>query len=81
MKTDKTTIARTVILFLSLVNVVLQLFGIKALPISNELVNEAVSVGFLLYSAVSSWWHNNSFTSCAKQADEYLKELKKSETK
>ncbi|MDE6470710.1 MAG: SPP1 phage holin family protein, partial [Eubacterium sp.] len=22
------------------------------------------------------WWHNNSFTSAAKQADEYMKELK-----
>lgn len=80
MKIDKATIVRTIILFLSLVNVVLQLFGIKALPISNELVNEVVSVGLLFYSAVSSWWHNNSFTTPAKQADEYLKELKNSET-
>lgn len=81
MKIDKATIIRTIILFLSLINIVLQLFGVKALPISNELVNEVVSVGFLLYGTVSSWWHNNSFTSPAKQADEYLKELKNSETK
>ena len=81
MKIDKATIARTIILSLSLINIVLQVFGIKALPISDDLVNELVSVGFLLYSAVSSWWHNNSFTSHAKQADEYLKELRNSETK
>lgn len=81
MKIDKATIARTVILLLALVNIVLQMFGIKALPISDETVNDVVSVGFLLYSAISSWWHNNSFTSHAKQADEYLKELRNSETK
>lgn len=76
MSVDKTTIIRTVILFLSLLNVVLQMFGVKTIPIDNELVTEVVSVGFLLYSAVSSWWHNNSVTKEAIQADEYLKQLK-----
>lgn len=76
MSVDKTTIIRTIILFLSLLNVVLQMFGVKTIPIDNELVTEVVSVGFLLYSAVSSWWHNNSVTKEAIQADEYLKQLK-----
>lgn len=76
MSVDKATIIRTIILFLSLLNVVLQMFGVKTIPIDNELVTEVVSVGFLLYSAVSSWWHNNSVTKEAIQADEYLKQLK-----
>lgn len=76
MSVDKATIIRTVILFISLLNVVLQMFGVKTIPIDNELVTEVVSVGFLLYSAVSSWWHNNSVTKEAIQADEYLKQLK-----
>lgn len=76
MSVDKATIIRTVILFMSLLNVVLQMFGVKTIPIDNELVTEVVSVGFLLYSAVSSWWHNNSVTKEAIQADEYLKQLK-----
>lgn len=76
MSIDKATIIRTIILFLSLLNVVLQMFGVKTIPIDNELVTEVVSVGFLLYSAVSSWWHNNSVTKEAIQADEYLKQLK-----
>ncbi|MCM1285516.1 MAG: phage holin [Acetobacter sp.] len=80
MKADKTTIIRTIILFVSLINVILQMFGIKTLPIDNELITEAVSVVFLLCSAVSSWWHNNSFTEKACLADDYLKELKKNET-
>lgn len=76
MSVDKSTIIRTVILFISLVNAVLQMLGIQTLPIDNELVTEAVSVALLLYSAVSSWWHNNSMTKEAIQADEYLKQLK-----
>lgn len=76
VKCDKTTVIRTIILVLSLVNICLEKFGIKIIPIDNELVSQVVSVGFLLYSAVSSWWHNNSFTAEAKQADQYLKELK-----
>ncbi|MGN0533072.1 MAG: phage holin [Eubacterium sp.] len=81
MKTDKNTIIRTVILFISLVNAVLQMLGIKAIPIENELVSEAVSVIFLLAGAISSWWYNNSFTEKAKAADEYLKELRNNEAK
>lgn len=76
MNVDKATIARTVILVLALLNIILERFGIKALSIDDELVSEVVSVGFLLYSVITNWWHNNSFTKEAKQADEYLKELK-----
>lgn len=76
MKVDKATIARTVVLVLALLNIILERFGIKALPIDNELVNQVISVGFLLYGVITNWWHNNSFTKEAKQADEYLKELK-----
>ncbi len=76
MKADKAAIIRTVILVLSVINIVLERFGIKALPIGDELVSDIVSVVFLLYSVLTSWWHNNSFTKEAKQADEYLKELR-----
>ena len=76
MKTDKAAVIRTVILVLSLLNIVLEKFGIKAIPIDNELISETISVGLLLVSAIASWWHNNSFTREAKEADEFLKELK-----
>jgi SPP1 family holin len=76
MKIDNATIVRTIILFLSVINIVLERHGIKALPIDNDLISEAVSVGFLLYGVISSWWHNNSFTKEAQKADEYLKKLK-----
>lgn len=76
MKINKVTVIRTVILFISIINVVLKMFGINAIPIDNELVSEAISVAFLLYASISSWWHNNSFSKAALQADEYMKQLK-----
>lgn len=76
MKINKVTVIRTVILFISIINVVLKMFGINAIPIDNEVVSEAVSAGLLLYASISSWWHNNSFTKPAQEADEYMKQLK-----
>lgn len=76
MKTDKTTIIRTVILFVSLLNIILEMFGVKTLPIDNEMVTDAVSVILLVASTIAAWWKNNSFTKPAVTADEYLKELK-----
>ncbi len=76
MKIDKATLVRTIILFFSVLNIILERFGISAIPIEDELVNEVISVGLLVFSTVSSWWKNNSFTKEARQADEYLKELK-----
>lgn len=76
MKIDKATLVRTIILFFSVLNIILEKFGVSAIPIEDELVNEVISVGLLVYSTISSWWKNNSFTKEARQADEYLKELK-----
>lgn len=75
MKVDKQTIIRTVILIIALINAVLQMFGIKTLPIDNELVSDTVSVVLLLAGAISSWWKNNSFSEKARLADKYLKKL------
>lgn len=79
MKMTKATIIRTIILFISLLNVVLRMFGVKTLPIDNELIGEAVSVIILVASTVCSWWYNNSFTEKARKADEYMKELRSGE--
>ncbi len=79
MKIDKQTIIRTVILLIALINAALQLFGVKTLPIDNDLVSEAVSVAFLLAGSLSAWWKNNSFSEKARLADEYMKKLKEGE--
>jgi len=79
VKLDKATIIRTIILFISLLNVVLRMCGVKTLPIDNELIAEAVSVIILIASTVCSWWYNNSFTEKARKADEYMKNLRSGE--
>jgi SPP1 family holin len=79
MKINKSTIIRTIVLFLSLLNIILQMFGVKTLPIDNETINEAVSVGILVASSIVSWWKNNSFSEKAIKADNYLKTLREEE--
>ena len=75
MKMTKSTIIRTIILFISLLNVILRMFGINTLPIDNELIGETVSVLILVASTICSWWYNNSFTEKARKADEYMKSI------
>lgn len=79
MKLSKAAIIRTIILFISLLNVVLRMFGVNTLPIDNELIAETVSVLILVASTICSWWYNNSFTEKARKADEYMKNLRSSE--
>lgn len=79
MKISKSAIVRTIILFFSIINVVLDACGIRLLPIDNEAIGDAVSLIMLAASAVAAWWKNNSFTQRAITADEYLKELKEKE--
>lgn len=79
MKPSKASIVRTIILFISLINVILRMFGVNTLPIDNELIAETVSVLILVASTICSWWYNNSFTEKARKADEYMKNLRSGE--
>lgn len=79
MKVSKATIIRTICLVIAIVNIILEMRGYSIIPIDNELVTEAVSVVFLIGSAVASWWKNNSFTENALKADEVLKALNNGE--
>lgn len=76
MNVSKATIIRTICLVIAILNIVLEMRGYSIIPIDNELVSEAVSIVFLVGSAVASWWKNNSFTKEAIEADNYLKTLK-----
>ena len=76
MNVSKATIIRTICLVIAIVNIVLEIRGYSILPIDNELVTEAVSIIFLICSAVVSWWKNNSFTENAIVADTVLASLK-----
>lgn len=72
----KSTIIRTVVLILALVNQCLTISGHSPLPFEDEQVTELLSMVFTIIAALVNWWKNNSFTKEAIQADEYMAALK-----
>ncbi|MFR6311004.1 phage holin [Anaerofustis stercorihominis] len=78
---DKGTIARTLILFLGLINAGLKLFGMDILPISDGQINTAVTAVWAVGGALWTWWKNNSFTSAAQAGDNLKNALKEGTVK
>ena len=76
MRVTSETIARTVVLFLALINQFLTMTGKNPIPYSDSAIYEFVSFLFTGVAAIVSWWKNNSFTKNAISADEFMKELK-----
>jgi len=76
MKPTKSTIIRTIVLVIMLLNQLLAAFGRSPLPFSDEQVDTFVSTVLTVVSSIWAWWKNNSFTKAALKADEYMKELK-----
>lgn len=76
-KISKSTIIRTVVLVLALVNNALALFGKSPLPIDEQMVELVVSFLFTMGASLVAWWKNNSFTSAARLGDATMKQEKK----
>jgi SPP1 family holin len=76
VKPSKSTIVRTIVLIVMLINQLLAAFGKSPLPFSDEQVESFVSTMLTVASALWAWWKNNSFTKAALDADKYMKELK-----
>lgn len=70
------TIARTVILFLALLNQCLSMAGVQVIPIEDEVINALVSNTWTVVAALIAWWKNNSFTQPAIKADKSMKSMK-----
>lgn len=68
----KGTVIRTIILAIALLNQILTATGHSIINVSDETVNNFISAGFTVISAIIAWWKNNSFTSEACLADEIL---------
>lgn len=77
MKVSASTIARTGVLALALVNQILSATGHAVIPIEDAQIETLVSTGFTVVAALVSWWKNNSFTAAAIKGDEVMKEAKK----
>lgn len=76
-KPSKSTIIRTLVLVLALVNQILTATGHSIIPISDEEITQLVTLIFTICASVVAWWKNNSFTQEAISADELMKEAKK----
>lgn len=70
------TLIRTVITFLTMINMILTMAGINPIPFAEEELYNTLSALAAGITTIWSWWKNNSITSKAIAADEYLKELK-----
>lgn len=76
-KPSKSTIIRTLVLVLALVNQILTATGHSIIPISDEEITQLVTLIFTICASVVAWWKNNSFTQEAISADELMREAKK----
>lgn len=75
-KVSTATIVRTVCLALTLVNQLLSAGGHSVIPIDNETVNQLVTAGVTIVTAIVNWWYNNSFTEAAIEADKTLERVR-----
>ena len=71
------TVARTAALLLALTNQVLSALGKPVLPIESSTVEQLVTAGITTVAALVAWWKNNSFTTAAIAADQYLERQRK----
>ena len=76
-KISAATLARTACLLLALTNQVLSACGKPVLPIESETVEQLTTAGITTVAALIAWWKNNSFSTNAIKADQYMKDLNK----
>lgn len=79
MKIKTSTIVRTAVLVLALVNQGLSIAGKAILPISDAQLEQLITLIITIAVAVWNWWKNNSFTQAALEGDQLKDRLKKAE--
>lgn len=75
-KVSVETIVRTIVLAVTLLNQVLTMLGKNPLPFAEDELYALLTTAATVAATLWAWWKNNSFTSAAIKADEYLTELK-----
>lgn len=79
MNVKASTIIRTIVLAVVLVNNILTMNGLNPLPFSEDELYEIVSGIATIAASIWAWWENNSFTKAAIKADEEYERLKAEE--
>lgn len=77
MEITKSTIARTIILFMALVNQLLSASGHPVIPIPDEEWETLVSTVATIVVALVAWWKNNSFTKAARLGDFHMRKARR----
>ena len=73
------TVTGVLILLVALVNAVLQMFGINALPIENEEVTSIVSTVFLIVTALWNTYKNRNISTASQTAQQITNAIKNGE--
>ena len=67
------------LLALALVNAVLQMFGIKTLPIENAYISASISGVFVVATALYNTWKNRNLSTASQIAQEVTDAIKNGE--
>ena len=76
MKVKADTIARTIFLALTLINLILNALGKVPLQLEESQIYEICTLAAVIVASLSAWWKNNSFTKAAIKADTLLESEK-----
>lgn len=76
MNVKLSTIARTIVLFLALINQICAVKGWIPLDISEDTIYQLCTALATVIASIWAWWKNNSFTESAIEADQFMKKLK-----
>ena len=75
-KPNADTVVRTIALAAVMANQCMLLFGIEALPFTDDEIYSGISAAATVVVSVWAWWKNNSFTEAAKAGDVLKDEVK-----
>ncbi len=79
MKISKSTIVRTVLILIVIVNFFLEKFGVDVIKTDESFILMCVETLVEIAVIVVGFWYNNSYSKNALRAQRFLQYLKKSE--
>lgn len=80
MKISKGTIIRTILIVIVLLNIILEKLGVDVIQADESEIAMLVETIIKIAVIVVGFWKNNSFSEKAIKADEFLKELRETES-
>lgn len=76
MKISKSTIIRTILVAIVIINFILEKMGVDLIPADESMITMFVETFIEIAVVAVGFWKNNSFSQAAIRADEFLKELR-----